>query len=105
PTSAPVLSGLSAGRPCHPICNVDFVASASDTDGDPLSYNWGGCASGTDSHGTCSLTDSGTFGASVTVSDGWAAASASSSATGTNRSGSCSAGDQSAGVGSASFAW
>ena len=103
--SAPSISGLSAGKPCHPNCNVDFVASASDPDGDPLTYNWGGCATGTDSHGTCSLTDSGTFGASVTVSDGWAGASASGSATGTNRSGSCSAGDPPAGSGSTGFAW
>lgn len=103
--TAPVLNGLSAGKPCHPNCNVDFVATASDADGDPLTYTWGGCASGADSHGTCLLTDSGTFGASVSVSDGWASASASSSATGTNRSGSCSSGDTPAGIGSASFAW
>src|SRR5207245_4156707 len=36
---------------------VDFVASAPDPDGDPLTQNWGGCTFGTDSHGTCSLTD------------------------------------------------
>ncbi len=83
--SAPVVSA-SAGRnsACHPVCTKTISATATDVDGDPLTYAWSGCASGNGSAASCTITSLATFTASVAVSDGWESASASASCQGTN---------------------
>jgi hypothetical protein len=71
---------------CHPTCTVTFTASASDPDGDPLSYAWSGCTSGTGPSRTCQITALNTIVATVTVSDGRGGiASDSATATGVNQ--------------------
>lgn len=55
---------------CHPPCTVTIAAIAVDPDGDPMTYEWSGCASGTDSTARCRLVAPGSVTASVAVSDG-----------------------------------
>ena len=94
--SAPTVT-IHGGGSCHPNCSIDFSAGGSDADGDPLSYSWSGCTSGTDNRAGCSVTGVGGFTAKVTVNDGWATADQSGSATGTNGRPFCWSADQPAG--------
>ena len=63
---------------CHPRrvgdrvepCTVDVRAVASDPDGDPLSYSWKGCTTGSGRTSSCTIDSPGTFTAAVDVSDG-----------------------------------
>jgi hypothetical protein len=80
---------------CHPVndghgavtpCTVIFEAVARDTDGDSLSYEWSGCASGTEPRAACRIDRLDTFTAEVRVSDGrGGVARSAASARGTNR--------------------
>jgi hypothetical protein len=51
-------------------CTLTAVAHATDGDGDPLTYAWSGCATGTGARGTCAVSKEGDLIASVEVSDG-----------------------------------
>ena len=102
--SAPSLS-IHGGGSCHPDCSVQFSAATSDPDGDPLTYSWSGCTSGTDDRSSCPVTSDRSFTATVTVSDGWVTASRSGSATGTNGRPSCRTEDQPASEGWVGFGW
>jgi hypothetical protein len=65
---------------------VALEASAQDPDGDRLSFQWSGCASGTDSRATCQIDAIGDFTAEVQVSDGrGGVARARASVRGTNK--------------------
>jgi hypothetical protein len=55
---------------CHPDCTLTARAVASDPDGDPLTYVWSGCASGTEVTAQCSVLAPGVVSAVVVVSDG-----------------------------------
>lgn len=56
-------------RNCHPVCTLAVDAIAEDPDGDPVSYLWSGCASGTERTGRCTFIAPGHFTAAVTVQD------------------------------------
>ncbi len=67
---APSVSLKSSGG-CTANCTAFFEATAVDYDGDPLSYTWSGCASGSGNRAQCSITGSATIvSATVSVSDG-----------------------------------
>jgi hypothetical protein len=53
------------GKPC----TLDVLAQASDLDGDPLKYDWSGCAGGTAARATCVVERPGPVTASVAVTD------------------------------------
>jgi len=55
PNQAPTISLSRSPSSCHPTCTVTFTASAADPDGDPLTYAWSGCASGTGTSRTCQI--------------------------------------------------
>jgi PKD repeat protein len=63
-----------AGNPpssCTVSCQATFTAIGLDPDGDPLSYEWGGCALGqTGPFGACTMDTPGTVTASVVATDG-----------------------------------
>jgi hypothetical protein len=61
---------VTSSPSCHPTCTVTFTASGTDPEGDPLSYSWSGCASGTGTSKTCQITSMATITATVTASDG-----------------------------------
>ena len=87
--NAPPSVSATGGGNCHPYpssCQTSVSANGSDGDGDPLTYNWQGCASGTGQNATCSVNGLGAVTATVQVSDGWATASDSVSSTGVNAS-------------------
>jgi len=70
PNSAPSVTLKSSGE-CVANCTAFFEATAADYDGDPLSYAWSGCASGSSNKAQCAMTGSATVvTATVTVSDG-----------------------------------
>ena len=56
---------LVGGKPCV----IDVIATASDPDGDALSYRWSGCATGTAAKASCTTDRVGPAVASVDVSD------------------------------------
>jgi hypothetical protein len=60
---------VTGPRACHPACTLSLEAHAEDPDGDPITYAWSGCASGTASTGQCALSAPGQFTAEVTVQD------------------------------------
>jgi hypothetical protein len=68
------VSGPSSCHPAHRTqiepCAVTLEAQAQDPDGDPLTYQWSGCADGTARAATCPVDRLGQFVAIVTVSDG-----------------------------------
>src|SRR5262249_8111532 len=77
---------ISGGGSCHPECRRTFDVEASDPDGDPLTYEWTGCASGSGTSASCDVDTVGTFTATVVVSDGrGGVTTASASVEGTNR--------------------
>lgn len=90
-TNTPPVVTASAGRrsTCHPNCTTTVSATATDKDGDPLTYVWSGCASGSASSTTCNVTQVGANAAVVEVSDGWASSQASATSTGINTAPSC----------------
>lgn len=69
----PVVSvSFPGAASCHPHprpCAVTVRADASDADGDPLTYSWSGCASGTDAQADCRVTGPSAFDATVEVND------------------------------------
>ena len=88
PANRPPTVSLAGGG-CHPRpgqpCEVPLAAAAADADGDALTYAWGGCAQGTASAATCTLTSPGSVTASVVVRDARGAeATASATVVGTN---------------------
>ena len=68
PTRPPQVELSSTGT-CGSGCSVTFVADASDPEGEPLSYAWSGCASGSGPEATCGGASSGDLVATVTVGD------------------------------------
>ena len=50
-------------------CTVNVVATATDPDGDPLTYKWSGCAAGTGAKAPCTITHVGPATATVEVGD------------------------------------
>jgi hypothetical protein len=96
PNQAPLVS-ISGPTSCHPTpsspCEVTLIASASDPDGDPLSYIWSGCASGTSATASCTVSSLSEVEAVVHVSDGRGGeANASHMASGVNAPPTCSIG-------------
>ena len=51
-------------------CTLDVTVIASDPDNDALEYKWDGCAKGSSTRATCSLSKPGPVQATVTASDG-----------------------------------
>jgi PKD repeat protein len=69
--AAPVIQGITGGGQRHVPVIATFVVTASDADGDALTYSWTGCAAGqTGRTSVCALPTVGTIAATVTVSDG-----------------------------------
>jgi hypothetical protein len=82
--SAPMVRIRSSGS-CHPRCTVTFTAEAFDDEDDSLTYEWHGCATGTQSSASCEITAPTRVSASVVVSDGrGAVTTAFADAEGTN---------------------
>jgi hypothetical protein len=71
----PTVTVAASPTGCHPqhwkptSCSVMCTASASDQDGDSLSYGWSGCATGSASTATCTISEPGSFPCTVTVTD------------------------------------
>lgn len=72
---------------CDPVCALNFLAHASDADGDALRYSWSGCVDDSNAaRGTCHIATPGRFSATVLVTDArGATAVATASGEGTNR--------------------
>jgi hypothetical protein len=72
----PTVTVAATPTGCHPrhwtptSCSVTCTATASDPDGDALSYRWSGCATGSASTATCTISEPGGFPCTVTVTDG-----------------------------------
>jgi hypothetical protein len=90
PNRAPSVSVAASASTCHPQspstpCTVMCTATASDPDGDALSYAWSGCASGGGSSAACRVSNLTPFTCSVSVGDGrGGTASGSATVTGVN---------------------
>jgi hypothetical protein len=87
----PVVSVTAVPTGCHPrhqtpqSCSATCTARASDEDGDALSYNWSGCATGGSSTATCTVTQPGNTACTVRVTDTkGGTATASATVEGTN---------------------
>lgn len=71
PTVSVAFQGASScSPPAGGDCTLQVAAQAIDADGDPLSYAWTGCASGTGAGAVCTIRAAGAVTATVTVSDG-----------------------------------
>jgi hypothetical protein len=90
PNRPPTIDSITGdGGSCHPAagqaCSVALTANASDPDGDPLSYSWSGCASGTGRTASCTVGSLGAVAATVHVTDArGASANGNASASGKN---------------------
>lgn len=84
-TNAQPAVTVGGGGSCHPTCSLTFTGSATDSDGDPLTLSWSGCASGTAPSATCSVNASSPVSATLSANDGWVAASATAGGTGSNQ--------------------
>lgn len=72
---APSVSvGFTGATSCMPhgsfSCTLEVAATATDPDGDALTYAWSGCASGTAATAVCTIKDPGKVSAIVNVDDG-----------------------------------
>jgi len=70
PTVSVSFPGPAACHPHPQPCHVAVRADAMDPDGDPLTYSWSGCASGSERDADCRVTGPSLFEAIVEVSDG-----------------------------------
>ena len=74
PPNRPPTVSLSGPGSCHPApstpCTVTIASTASDPDGDPLTYAWSGCCSGSGTSASCSVPGLASYSCNVSVSDG-----------------------------------
>ncbi len=70
PNEIPVVTLSHAGACEQSGCSVTFTVSATDADGDPLSYAWFGCGSSSEPSVTCFASQSGEIEAGAVVADG-----------------------------------
>jgi hypothetical protein len=87
--TAPGGTPSAAVTGCHAYpnqCGVDVSGNGTDADGDPLTYSWSGCASGSGATVKCAVPalSTGTHTASVSISDGWTSVTRSVSVRGLN---------------------
>lgn len=73
----PTGAASAAAAGCHPYpaaCRVDVSATGNDPDGDPLTFAWSGCATGTNASSICTVPLLATQAqtATVEIGDGWA---------------------------------
>jgi hypothetical protein len=94
PSNLPPSVTVRGGGECHPQrstsgrvspCTVVFEADATDPERDSLTFEWSGCASGSEREARCTIDAPGAFEATVRVRDGHGgSATARGAARGTN---------------------